>query len=193
MKQISQFVRKVYGKRWNNKKYEYYLKEVFKVDERKKMKELSTGMRVKYFLALELARQPKLLLLDEPTSGLDPIIREEVLQILENLCKTEKVTILFSSHITEDIEKIGERVIYIDNGVILLNEEKEKIKSEYIKIPKAAYQGVEKKAVALRDYYLIENSQVTLPDTIQKEPAMLSEVLYFLKEKTNVSSDIKRF
>lgn len=199
--EISKYVRNAYGSRWNQKKYEYYLNDIFGIDEQKKMKELSTGTRVKYFLALELAKQPKLFLLDEPTSGLDPMMREEVIQILDKMSKEENVTIFFSSHITEDIEKIGERIIYLENGSILLDNDKNNIRSQYIKTLKSSianvdrgqYDEIVKEAVELRDYYLFKKNQVKLPDTIQTESAMLSEVLYFLKEKENVSSNIKRF
>ena len=67
------------------------------------------------------------ILLDEPTSGLDPIVRDEVLDILRCVAKEKNTSVLFSSHITEDIEKIADRVIFINNGRILLKRNKEKI------------------------------------------------------------------
>ena len=74
----------------NQEVYYYYFKEVFQLDDDYKMKELSTGMKVKYFLSLELAKSPDLLVLDEPTSGLDPIVRDEVLDILRCVAKRKK-------------------------------------------------------------------------------------------------------
>ena len=94
------------------KKLDDVLVLVFQLDEDYKMKELSTGMKVKYFLSLELAKNPDLLVLDEPTSGLDPIVRDEVLDILRCVAKEKNTSVLFSSHITEDIEKIADRVIF---------------------------------------------------------------------------------
>jgi ABC-2 type transport system ATP-binding protein len=91
-------------------------------------------MREKFFLAVELAKQPELIILDEPTSGLDPIARTELLKIIRNLVDEDQVTILFSSHITSDIENIADNVIFIDDGEILLDMNKKKIQDRYKKI-----------------------------------------------------------
>lgn len=116
LKQIARFVGQAWGKQWDWKRYTYYCKEMFQLDENKKIKQLSTGMAVKFLLALELAKKPSLLLLDEPTSGLDPLARKEVLKILQKLAREENVTILFSTHMIEDLQKIADRVLYIVDG-----------------------------------------------------------------------------
>lgn len=117
LKNIYKFVKRLY-KNWDN---DFFIEliEKFQLPLEKKLGECSKGMIVKFSIALALAHHPKLLILDEPTSGLDPVIRNDVLIILKELCEREKTTIFFSSHITEDIEKITDRVVYIYNGKIL--------------------------------------------------------------------------
>lgn len=117
LKKIYKFVKRFY-KNWDD---EFFIELIhkFNLSLDKKLGECSKGMIVKFSIALSLAHHPKLLILDEPTSGLDPVIRNDILQILKDLCTREKTTIFFSSHITEDIEKITNRVVYIYNGKFL--------------------------------------------------------------------------
>jgi ABC-2 type transport system ATP-binding protein len=124
------FIRDVYKKRWSEERYQEYLKKFCIVDDYK-ISDFSTGMREKFFLAVELAKQPELIILDEPTSGLDPIARTELLKMIRNLVDEDQVTILFSSHITSDIENIADNVIFIDDGEILLDMNKKKIQDQY--------------------------------------------------------------
>lgn len=99
----------------------------FKIDKTKKINQLSKGMKMKTALALALSHHSELLILDEPTSGLDPIVRDELLEILMEFIQNERRAVFFSSHITSDIEKIADYVTLIDNGEIVLSEEKEEI------------------------------------------------------------------
>lgn len=104
IRDLTNFVKDVMKKKFDQEVYYYYFKEVFQLDDDYKMKELSTGMKVKYFLSLELAKNPDLLVLDEPTSGLDPIVRDEVLDILRCVAK-EKILPCYSRHISQKISK----------------------------------------------------------------------------------------
>ena len=112
-------VTKTFYPEWNDELCESYLKE-FSLDKEKRIRELSEGMKVKFSLTLALSHGAKLLILDEPTSGLDPVSREELTEIFLNLAK-RGVTILFSTHVTEDLDACAERIIYIKKGKIIAN------------------------------------------------------------------------
>ena len=103
---------------WNQGKYEKFLAQ-FALSERKKVKELSEGMKVKFALALALSHGAKLLIMDEPTSGLDPLSREEFCDIILQLVREEGVSVLFSTHITSDLMRIADDIVYISQGKLL--------------------------------------------------------------------------
>ncbi len=102
---------------WDQSKYEKFLAQ-FGLSEKKKVKELSEGMKVKFALALALSHGAKLLIMDEPTSGLDPLSREEFCDIILQLVREEGVSVLFSTHITSDLMRIADDIIYISQGSI---------------------------------------------------------------------------
>ena len=103
---------------WDQNKYERFLAQ-FELIESKKVKELSEGMKVKFALALALSHGAKLLIMDEPTSGLDPLSREELCDIILQLVREEGVSVLFSTHITSDLMRIADDIVYISQGKIL--------------------------------------------------------------------------
>ena len=103
---------------WNQSRYEKFLSQ-FELIESKKVKELSEGMKVKFALALALSHGAKLLIMDEPTSGLDPLSREEFCDIILQLVREEGVSVLFSTHITSDLMRIADDIVYISQGKIL--------------------------------------------------------------------------
>ena len=107
---------------WNDDLYHTYLID-FGIDENKQIKALSSGMKVKYGLALALSRGAKTLLLDEPTSGLDPVSRDELMDIFLDLVSDKEHAILFSTHVISDLEKCADEIIYIKNGQIIVNED----------------------------------------------------------------------
>lgn len=102
---------------WDDETYRRYLK-FFSLDETKRVKDLSAGMKVKFALALALSHKADLLILDEPTSGLDPVSRDDLLDVFLALVKNENVSILFSTHITSDLERCADRIVYIRQGEI---------------------------------------------------------------------------
>lgn len=116
-------VTKSFYKNWDDKAYLNYIKD-FSLLPDKRVKDLSSGMKVKYMLALALSHKAKLLILDEPTSGLDPISRDNILELFGQLVKTEEVSILFSTHITSDLEKCADYITYIKDGKLLRSAEK---------------------------------------------------------------------
>ena len=118
-KKIAQItnVTKTFYENWDEEAYQHYL-QVFKLDPQKSPAQLSEGMKVKYSISLALSHKAELLILDEPTSGLDPISRAELLDIFNQL-KAKGISILFSSHITTDLDKCADTITYIKQGAIL--------------------------------------------------------------------------
>ena len=121
---------------WDQVQYQKYIR-LFTLDERKKFKELSNGMKVKYLLALALSHHAELLILDEPTSGLDPVSREELLHIFRRIVENENCSILFSTHITSDLDRCTDDITYIQNGQVLLSADKDTFlrSFEHLKTP----------------------------------------------------------
>ena len=117
-------------KNWDSGLFFRYLDE-FKLTRNKNIKSMSKGMRKKLEIATALSHHPKLLLLDEPTSGLDPIVRNEVLDIFLKFIKDDEHTILFSTHITSDLEHIADQIIFIDNGRKILDKSRDEIIDNY--------------------------------------------------------------
>ena len=95
------------------------------MDESKRVRELSAGMRVKYQIAVALSHQAELLIFDEPTSGLDPVSRDELLELFRALAAGGERSILFSTHITSDLEKCAGGITYIKDGAVLMSAEKD--------------------------------------------------------------------
>lgn len=117
--------------RWSHEQYDDYLNK-FGLDKNKKIKELSRGMKVKLILASALSHDARLLVLDEPTSGLDPVARDELMDILGEYVTDENRSVLFSTHITSDLEKIADYITFIINGKIEFTGEKDKLLESYM-------------------------------------------------------------
>lgn len=115
---------------WNQEKYEKLLAQ-FQLSETKRVKELSDGMRVKFSIALELSHGAKLLIMDEPTSGLDPLSREEFCDILLEIVRKQEVSVLFSTHITSDLMRIADDIVYISQGKLLLEQPLQQLLCKY--------------------------------------------------------------
>lgn len=118
---------------WDIGLYEGYLRK-FALDPRKKVKELSRGMKVKLGLMLALSHRPELLILDEPTSGIDPVVRHELLQEISEIIRDEKRTVILSSHITQDIEQVADYVAVMDQGKIVEYADKESLLDKWKKV-----------------------------------------------------------
>ncbi len=122
-------VTKTFYQNWDDEEYKKYIK-LFNLDESKKLRELSDGMKVKFSLTTALSHHAELLILDEPTSGLDPVSRDELLDIFEYLSK-QGVAILFSTHITSDLEKCADCITYIKQGKIISSKKKADFIADY--------------------------------------------------------------
>ena len=114
-----------------DEKYFFELTEKFSLSAKKRFKQDSQGMKMKVKIAAALAHKPKLLVLDEATNGLDPSARDEILDVFNDFTREDDHSILISSHIVSDLEKICDYITFIDKGSILLNEEKDRLYEDY--------------------------------------------------------------
>lgn len=115
---------------WDQKVYEGYL-ERFQLPKDKALKTLSNGMRTKLGIAVALSHHPKLLILDEATSGLDPVVREDILDVFWEFVQDEHHSILMSSHITSDLEKIADYITFLHQGKLLFCKPKDELRYQY--------------------------------------------------------------
>lgn len=115
---------------WDDKTFYLYMNK-FGLSEHKKIKDLSRGMRMKYALAIALSHGADIFILDEPTSGLDPLVRSELIEILKDIVCEENKTVLMSTHITSDLDKIADYLYFILDGKIILHGQKDEIKGQH--------------------------------------------------------------
>lgn len=128
-KQINAVMKCTY-RNWDEAEFEGYM-DKFGLPKDKKFKDFSRGMKMKMGIAIALSHKAKLLVLDEATNGLDPVIRDEVTDIFYEFTRDEEHSILISSHIVSDLEKLCDYISFIHKGKVLLNEEKDVLLEEY--------------------------------------------------------------
>lgn len=131
-KEVESAVASMYDN-WNHERYQAYLQR-FSIDEKKKVSDLSRGMKVKIQLAAALSHDAKLLILDEPTSGLDPVARDETCDLLREFIQDEHRGVFFSTHITSDLEKTADYITFILEGKVLFTGPKEELMEKYLRI-----------------------------------------------------------
>lgn len=126
---VSKIMRNIY-KNWDDALFFEYLKR-FDVPDDKKFSKLSKGMKMKMGIAVALSHNAKLLIFDEATNGLDPVVRDDILDILSEFTRDESHSVLISSHITADLEKICDYFAFLQNGRLVLCEEKDRLLEDY--------------------------------------------------------------
>jgi ABC-2 type transport system ATP-binding protein len=180
--------------KWSFKKFYHYL-ELFGINRNKKIKDLSEGMKVKYSLAVALSHDAELFILDEPTSGLDPVSRDEVLYVFKQLVKNGDRSILFSTHITSDLEKCADTITYIRNGkLVTSNMSKEEFINSYklVSVPKKDFNDeIKSSLISFRDEGeningLIESNKVNLlPNFVSISVPDLESIMVYLEWENN--------
>lgn len=191
-KDINIMMKNIY-KNWDEVAFFDYLKK-FSLPSKKKCGAFSRGMRMKLQIAVAMSHKAKLLIMDEPTSGLDPIVRNEMIGIFRNFVVEEDHTILLSSHITGDLEKIADEVVFIDGGKIVLSGNKDEIlekhgilkckKEEASKVSEALIVGVEKEAYSTSILVNDRHAAAKLyPDMVIEEAALEDIMIYYVNAK----------
>lgn len=185
---ITDVVRRFYSQ-WDEDTYKTYIKR-FAIDEKKKVSELSSGMRVKYSLALALSHRAKLLILDEPTSGLDPVARDDLLDLFQEIIEDGERSILFSTHITSDLEKCADFITYIQNGRIIESRSKDDLIAAFRLV-----QGPKEKLDVLKPYLishkehafgftgLIKTCDLKPVEGVVSEPPDIEDIMIYHEKK----------
>ena len=176
--------------RWDQAQYEGYLRQLA-IPENKAFKDFSRGMQMKLGIAIALSHDAKLLILDEATSGLDPVVRDEVVEMFRQFTQDENHSVLISSHIVSDLEKLCDYIAFLHKGKLLLMEEKDRLLEEYalalcsqeeldqlpeeaVKSCKRSPYGVE--ALVLRQF---------VPEGIHTRPVTIEELFIFMVKEAN--------
>ena len=182
---------------WDSACYNRYL-EKFGLDSKKKYKEYSRGMKMKLSIAVAMSHNAKLLLLDEATSGLDPVVRDQLLDEFNEFTRDENHSILISSHITSDLEKICDYIAFIHEGRIVMCDTKDAILDKYgiLHCTDDVLAELEDGAVAggkSSDYgaeALVVRSKV--PDTFDISPVSLDDIIVYIARGIDNSKEVGR-
>lgn len=189
-KQIEQQLRPFY-KDWNTEEFFRRIKQ-FDLPDNKKVGDFSKGMKMKLMIAVALSHNPELIILDEPTSGLDPVARDELLDILAEYIEDENRGVLFSTHITADVERIADYVTILHNGKVWYTGTKDELTEGYAVLKGAAAdipEGVQEKLIGFHNYRngfeaLIRTEDLAgLPESLEYEKASIDEILVYIAKE----------
>lgn len=178
-------------KNWNHDTFMGLLHS-FNLSKTKKVKELSRGMKMKLMLAVALSHEAKLLILDEPTSGLDPVARDELLDILMKYIDNEKCSILFSSHITSDLDKVADYITILNDGKVFYTGTKDALFETYCLVKgglESLHSDIAKNFIGLKKYSsgfsaLLKVSDMKgLPPDIVIEKVSIDDILVYINEE----------
>jgi ABC-2 type transport system ATP-binding protein len=172
-------------KKWDTGKFHSLIRS-FNIDPKKKIKELSRGMKVKLMIAVALSHDANLLILDEPTSGLDAVSRNELMDILSDFIVDENKGVLFSTHITSDLERVADFITFISNGNVVYSGDKDSLLEKYVMVKggRGVLNSDQLKLIyGYREHSfgfdgLIERALLSkLPETVINEPCNLDDIL----------------
>ena len=180
----------VFYKNWDRAKFSSLLKK-FGIAPKTKVKALSKGMQMKLMLACAFSYNAKLLILDEPTGGLDPVSRDELLNILSEYIEDGEHSVLFSTHITSDLERVADYITYINGGELFYSGSKDDLVNMYC-IAKGGREELsprmKEKAIGLREYStgfdaLVKTDDLGLFSRLDIEPATIDDIVIFTNRK----------
>lgn len=175
---------------WQDDVFMEYIKK-FNLPEKKAFKSFSKGMKMKTSIAVALSHDAKLLILDEPTSGLDPVVRDEIVDIFNEFTRDESHSILISSHIVSDLEKICDYIAFLHDGKLMLCEEKDRLLEQYgfinttpevlKELDKSAVIGTKSNRWGVEA--LIDREKV--PHTFEVKPITIEDLFIFMVKGEN--------
>ena len=180
----------VFYENWNTQRFSELL-DKFHISPAKKVKELSKGMQMKLMLACAFSYDAKLLILDEPTSGLDPVSRDELLHILSEYIEDGEHSVLFSTHITGDLERAADYITYISYGEVFFSGGKDEFVDSF-RIVKGGREELSddlgKKALGIRDFAtgfeaLIKTEDIKPFAHLNVEPATIDDIVVFTSKR----------
>lgn len=188
MEQMKRIIAPFYG-RWDEDLYLKYM-DMFELPSRKKIKDCSKGMKTKYSIALALSHHPSLLIMDEPTAGLDPVFRRELLDLLADYILEEENTILFSTHLTTDLDRVADYVTFVDRGRLVFSDNKDEILDRYsiIKGGKELLDGdIRKEMIGIRETDVgfeglagnRDHAEKVFGDKVLYQRPTLEDIMYF--------------
>lgn len=192
--EINRMMKYIY-KNWCEEDFFTYLKR-FGLPDRKKCGKFSRGMQMKLQIAAAMSHKARLLIMDEPTGGLDPIVRNEILQIFQEFILAEDHTILLSSHITGDLERIADEVVFIDHGRIVLSGNKDEIlenhrivkcgKNETPKIPPTDIVSCRN---SLFGKEILVKNPAADPDARMQQPSLEEIMIFYVNQAAQKQED----
>lgn len=149
-RQVGNIMKNIF-RNWDMGAYVSYI-SALEIPEKKPFKDFSRGMKMKLGIAIALSHHPKLLLLDEATSGLDPVVRDQVVGMLEDFTRDENHTVLMSSHIVSDLERVCDYIAFLHKGKLMLYAEKDALLSQYgiLRCTREALDGLGADAIVHR-------------------------------------------
>ncbi len=190
VRQIEQQLKPFY-KDWDTDEFFRRIK-AFDLPDNRKVGDFSKGMKMKLMVAVALSHKAELIILDEPTSGLDPVARDELLDILAEYIEDENRGVLFSTHITADVERIADYVTILHNGKVWFTGEKDELTANYAVIKGAQEDipsGLKEKLIGFHAYRngfdaLIRTDDLAgLPDALEYEKASIDEILVYIAKE----------
>jgi ABC-2 type transport system ATP-binding protein len=181
--------------RWDDARFDS-LVDAFELPLNKKFKKLSQGQKTKFALALALSQGAELLILDEPTAGLDPVFRRELLKMLGELLQDEKTSVLFSTHLTGDLERIADFITFIRDGKIIFSTSKDVVLDRFVLVKggrelldassRGLFDGIRERAHGFEALTSRANEvQQRLGDRVTIERASLDDVMVLMERKVD--------